>query len=236
MHVLIALALGSTIWGSTMGATPIGSPPIASTPIWGLALSPPIAATAAVPLELAHLRTIGRAEPDETVPAVAYDTTMMEWTRAMSLASVVGFAGAAVLGAIQFADEYGFHDERAETACATGDNVLDDCGGATPWPHLLAVGATAGLGLTTLILSTQVDYEQAARRDGDWRTYEVTRWIGLGMFVVQAAGGFLLANSIRWGWADEQRDFETLQALAGAHLGWGAATMGLEIYNTAILF
>ena len=230
MHAVAVLALGSTLWASSLSGAPLQG-----TPIWGLALRPSASSPAidvvTAPAATSQLRPITGRDV-----APAYDTSLMEWTRAMSLASVVAFAGAGVFGAIQFADEYGFHGTRDETACATGDNVLDDCGAATPWPHLLAVGATAGLGLTTLVLSTQVDYDEAARLDADWRTYEVTRWIGLGMFVVQAAGGFLLANAIRWGWADEQRDFETLQALAGAHLGWGAATLGLEIYNTAILF
>lgn len=216
---------------------------VSSTPIWGFALQPPAVVPSVVPDPRAQVRTSVLVD-DEHVPtldeeqlrAERHNATMMDWTRAMSLSAVGTFAVTAVLGAIQFADEYGFHGSLAQTACATGEHVLDDCGRATPWPHLVAVGATAGLGLTTLVLSTQVDYERAARRDGDWRTYEVTRWIGLGMFAVQAVGGFLLANALRFGWADEQRDFETLQALAGAHLAWGAATIGLEAYNTAILF
>jgi hypothetical protein len=161
---------------------------------------------------------------------------MMEWTRSMSAVTVVVFAATAVLGAIQFGDEYGFHSDQSHTACATGEAVFNRCGEATPWPHVIGVIATAGLGLTTFILSTQVDYELAERHDGDWRTYEVTRWVGLGMFVVQALGGFLLANAVRFGWADEQKDFETFQAFAIAHLALGAATLGVEIFNTAILF
>lgn len=229
MHALAVLALGSTIWGSSLTGAPLPR-----TPIWGFALHPAASSPAIDGATLSATSQVRRIAGRDVAPA--YDATMMEWTRAMSLASVVAFAGAGVFGAIQFADEYGFHGTPGETACATGDNVLDDCGAATPWPHLVAVGTTAGLGLATLVLSTQVDFDEAARIDGDWRIYEVTRWIGLGMFVVQAAGGFLLANAVRWGWADEQRDFETLQALAGAHLGWGAATLGLEVYNTAILF
>ncbi|MDQ3032017.1 MAG: hypothetical protein M3Y87_06345 [Myxococcota bacterium] len=213
-----------------------------STPIWGFSLQPPTAAPSIVPQHAAQVSIaiddeLSRdAELEASAAAAATDTTMMDWTRNMSLASVAAMAVAAGLGLTQFADEYGFHGAQSRTACANGDAVFSDCGDETPWPHVLAVGATAGLGLTTFVLSTQVDYEAAARRDGDWRIYEVTRWVGLGMFVVQAAGGFLLANAVRFGWADEQRDFGTLQALAAGHMAWGVATLGLETYNTAIMF
>lgn len=212
---------------------------LVATPIWGFALRPPTAIPTSLPiLELtAQLRA---AEVDDEVAreraAEAHNLEMMDWTRGFSVASVVAFAAAGVLGFIQLADEYGFHSDPSQTACATGNAVLDYCGEPTPWAHLIAVGATAGLGLTTFAFTTQVDFERAARRDGDWRIYEVTRWVGLAMFIVQGLGGFLIANSIRFGWADEQRDFETLQALAIAHMAWGTATMGLEVYNTAIMF
>ncbi len=81
-----------------------------------------------------------------------------------------------------------------------------------------------------------MDFARAARHDADWRIYEVTRWVGLAMFVVQGLGGFLIANSQRFGWADEQRDFGTLQDLATVHMAFGLATAGLEVYNTAIMF
>lgn len=221
MNSIVALALSTPIWGFSL------QPPMAEAP----AILPAHAAQMSVALdgELAH-----EAELDAS--AESRNATMMDWTRNVSLGTVAVFAVAGTLGFIQFADEYGFHGDPSQTACANGDAVFSDCGEATPWPHLLAVGATAGLGLTTFVLSTQVDYERAARRDADWRTYEVTRWVGLGMFAAQAAGGFLLANATRFGWADEQRDFDTLQALAGAHMAWGTATLGMEVYNTAIMF
>jgi hypothetical protein len=162
--------------------------------------------------------------------------TMMDLARGFQLSATLAMAVTGALGIVQFADEYGLHADYSQTACATGEAVLDYCGGSTPTAHLVSALGTAGLGLTSFILSTQVDYDYASRRDGDWRTYETTRWLGVGMFVVQPLGGFILANSVRFGWADEQGDFDTLQALAGAHAVWGIATLGVETYNTALLF
>jgi hypothetical protein len=220
-----------------------------ATPIWGFALQPPtlLPPTVGAPsfvVEPASLDDAARNDLERGLSADAaterraedHNLHMMAWTRGMSAASIVAFAAAGVLGWVQLADEYGFHDEYSQTACASGGAVLGYCDDATPWPHLIAVGATAGLGLTTFVLSTQVDYERAARRDGDWRIYEITRWVGLGLFVAQGLGGFLLANAIRFGWADPQADFDTMQGFAVAHMALGTATLGLEVYNTAIMF
>lgn len=212
-----------------------------ATPIWGFSLQPPMAVSSIAPAPSAQVRTVVEAPfPRSTtqmdLERVAQQETMMDLTRGFQLAATVAMAVTTGLGLTQFADEYGLHDEYSQTACATGDAVLSDCGGSTPVAHLVSALGTAGLGLTSFILSTQVDYDYASRRDGDWRTYETTRWVGLGMFVVQALGGFLLANSVRFGWADEQGDFDTLQALAGAHAVWGVASLGVETFNTALLF
>ncbi|UJR83269.1 hypothetical protein [Sandaracinus amylolyticus] len=208
-----------------------------TTSVWGLALQPPSMPVALTLAPIAQLEETTELSLDaEALRAEQHDATMREWTRTMSAVTVAVFAVAGTLGALQFHDEYGFHDDYADTACARGDALLDHCGEQTPWAHLIAVGATAGLGLTTFVLSTQVDYDIASRHDEDWRIYEVTRWVGLGMFVVQAIGGFLIANAERFGWADPQDDFDTMQGLAIAHLGLGAATFGLEVFNTLILF
>jgi hypothetical protein len=203
-----------------------------ATPIWGFALDVPRAAP-----DLALPAAQIEAAVEVQGPAAeAHTLTMMDWTRGFTLATMAAFAATAVLGFVQFADEYGFHERYEETACATGQSVMGYCGEATPWPHLLAAGTTAGLGLTTFVLSTQIDYDVAERHDSDWRIYETTRWIGLGMFAAQAALGFLLANAIRFGWADPQGDFETLQALSFAHMGLGVATFGLETFNSILIF
>jgi hypothetical protein len=211
-----------------------------STPIWGFSLQPPMAVSSVSPAPIAQVRTIAEPLPSSAaamdVERIAANESMMDLARGFQLTATVAMAVTGVFGLIQFGDEYGFHGDYSETACASGDPVFDYCGRSTPVPHLVSALGTAGLGLTSFILSTQVDYDLAARHDGDWRTYETTRWIGLGMFLVQAAGGFLLANSVRFGWADEQGDFDTLQALAGAHAVWGIATLGLETFNTALLF
>jgi len=165
-----------------------------------------------------------------------FDHTAMDWTRGLQLGATVALGGAAALGAIQFADEYGFHANRADTACANGGGVFGDCGDAIPWPHAAVVGSASVLGVGALIASTQVDYDRAGREDSDWRIYEVTRWVGLAMFVVQGTLGFIAANAIGFGWADADRDFNTLQGLATAHLVLGVAYVGLETFNTILIF
>ena len=214
-----------------------------ATPIWGFALTPPtVGAPAIVPEQVAQMRTttdegnaIVRLADPRAMPAPAV-TPAMDWTRYLSLVTMAGFAATLTLGAIQFADEYGFNARYTQTACATGDAVLDYCGESTPWAHLTAALGTATLGIATLFASTQVDYDHAERVDRDWRIYEVTRWIGLVTVGIQAIFGFFVANAVRFGWADEQRDFATLQTLAGVHLGWGVLTAGMEAFSTALLF
>jgi hypothetical protein len=214
-----------------------------ATPMWGFSLAPPtLASVDAAPLAsidaatLAQLREVRPLTTESDLAHVAHNNTMMDLTRGFQLAATAAMAVTGVLGFIQFGDEYGFHSRYEDTACATGNSVFDYCGRSTPWVHLTSALTTAGLGLTSFIMSTQVDFDLAGRIDGDWRTYEVTRWVGLGMFVVQALAGFLIANSVRFGWANEQGDFQTLQALAAGHMVWGAATLALETYNTILLF
>jgi hypothetical protein len=210
------------------------------TPIWGFALHPPAALSSIAPEQVAQVRTaeVRVPPPDSTLVArTAHNDTMMDLTRGFQLAANLSMAVTAVFGAIQFGDEYGFHRDYYQTACATGDAVFNDyCGRTTPVAHLAAAGATAGLGATSFLISTQVDFDLAARRDGDWRTYEVTRWVELGMVAIQALGGFFIANAVRFGWANQQADFDVLQGFAIAHMAWGAATLGMETYNTALLF
>jgi hypothetical protein len=211
-----------------------------ATPVWGFTLQPPMALSSIAPRDVAQIRSVS-SEPlprayDVDAETVAHNDTIMDLTRGFQLAATISMAVTAVFGAIQFGDEYGFHGDYSQTACANGNSVFDYCGRTTPIPHITAVGATAGLGLAALVLTTQVNYDLAGRIDGDWRTYEITRWVGLGMMAVQAIGGFLIANSVRFGWADQQGDFDTLQALSIGHMAWGAATLALETYNTALLF
>jgi hypothetical protein len=214
-----------------------------ATPIWGFALQPPaLPAPSLLPAHVAQLESTARADM-QMQPAApgeafreAHVSTMMDWTRATNLAASVAFGVTAVLGLIQFSDEYGFNSSRAETACETGNAVLSRCGRETPWEHALAAGTSASLLVTSFGLSTAVDFDLASQRDGDWRTYEVTRFVVLGMVLAQALGGFLLANSERFGWLDRQGDFEVMQGLALGHLALGAATLGLQVANTILVF
>lgn len=210
-----------------------------ATSIWGFTLQPPASISTITAPQLPQVRAGMPAltlEDEHRAAEVARNNTIMDWTRGMELAGTISLAVTAVFGAIQFGDEYGFHGDYSQTACANGDPVFDYCGRSTPVPHLTAAGVAAATGLTAFILSTQVNFDLAAAIDGDWRTFEVTRWVGLGMTVAQAILGFFVANSIRFGWLNEVNDFDTLQGLAAGHLALGVATLALETYNTILLF
>ncbi|MDQ3032357.1 MAG: hypothetical protein M3Y87_08085 [Myxococcota bacterium] len=174
--------------------------------------------------------------PQPTAEQIGQNYTLMDWTRGLNVATTLALAVTGVLGFIQFGDEYGFNDAYDQTACATNDAVLGYCAEETPWAHAIAAGTSATLLVSSFAVSTQIDFDQAARHDSDWRVYETTRWIALGMGVLQAAGGFFLANSVRWGWLDEQQDFDTMQALAGGHMALGVATLGINAANSLLLF
>lgn len=215
-----------------------------ATPVWGFALQAPVpAAPRLVPVQLAQVEASAalgvdydHGMPQPTASDLARNSALMDWTRGLSVATTLALAATGVLGFIQFGDEYGFNDEYDQTACATNDAVMGYCGDETPWPHAIAAGTSAALLVTTVAVSTQIDFDLAARQDSDWRVYETTRWIALGLAVLQATGGFLLANAERWGWLDQQQDFDTMQVLAGGHLALGVATLGVNAANSILLF
>ena len=215
-----------------------------STPIWGFSLQPPVAAAPDImPEQAAQVRTVVVEEEILSSSADAWaeshNAAMMNWTRAFQVSTTFAFAITGALGFIQFHDEYGFHDEYSETACGMGqlgDPILDYCGEATPWPHLISAGATASALLGTVMLSTAVDFDRAARRDGDWRTFETTRWIALALGVLQAGAGAFLANAERADWLTYENDFDVMQGLAITHMVLGAANVGMNLYNSILLF
>jgi hypothetical protein len=223
-----------------------------ATPVWGFALEAPIlAGPVLLPQQLAQVE-IETPPPELYVPedysglegvpetrlseAERHTVTMMDWTRGLTVATSAAMLVTAVLGAIQFSDEYGFHDEWIDTPCARGDTIFGWCGSETPWAHAIGAVTSAGLLISAFVVSTQIDYEIATRRDGDYRTYQTTRWIALGMGALQALAGFLLANSVRWDWLDERQDFDTLQGLAIGHMLFGLATFGMNTANAILLF
>lgn len=220
-----------------------------ATPVWGFALEAPVlAGPILLPQQLAQVDTSRELHvpedysglegvPEPVLSDAERDTlTMMDWTRGLTVATSVAMAATAVLGAIQFRDEYGFHDEWLETGCARGDTIFGWCGSETPWAHAILAVTSAGLLISSVVVSTQIDFDIAARRDRDYRAYETTRWIALGMGALQALAGFFIANSVRWDWLDEQQDFDTLQGLAIGHMALGLATFGINTANAVLLF
>src|ERR1044072_8339192 len=120
-----------------------------ASPMWHFSLSPP---TLAVPHLVPY--TVAQLAPGAPEPAAISDAELTRQLRqrrdialvhrAFGISTLIAMAATAVLGFIQFGDEYGFHGTRAETACSQGTAVMQDfCGPGTPWPHAVAAGTTA---------------------------------------------------------------------------------------------
>lgn len=215
---------------------------LVATPIWGFALQPPrldqpyaahafgieLAVPSAAPALVAE---VARAQPEDHLWL-----EKMQWSRGIVFSTAAAMAVTLVLGAIQFADEYGFHDSYYDTPCAQGSAVLDRCGEEVPWQHAVAAGVSAGGVIFATLKSFFIDFDDMARVDADWLVYERTRWVVLGMVALQAIAGVLVSNAVRFGWADPVQDFDTLRGLAIGHLALGAATFGVQVANSVLLF
>jgi hypothetical protein len=223
-----------------------------STSIWGFALRPPtlpaILPPPSIALSIAEVSISegSTAALDDEVPprleleaereAMSRTRTSMDWIRGLQIATHAAMATTVTLGTINFADRYGFHDEARETACARGTAVLGYCGSETPVAYLVAAGATGVFGTSMFVVWTQLDLERAVHIDGDWRVFEITRLLARLMNAAGALFGVLISNAPELGWADEQEDFEVLQALGVAHTVWGFATLAVETANTVLVF
>lgn len=217
-----------------------------STPVWGFALQPPMAISSIAPTQIADVRALPYEEPfgRRTVPEPEADDdprfaetrTMMDLIRGFQVATNVGLATTFTLGVIAFSDRYGLNSDVSQTACAQGTTVLGYCEGDTPVANIVSASVTGAFALTSFVLWTQTDTELAMRLDRDWSTYALTRIIARGMNIVGAIWGLLLWSATDIGWANEQQDFDTLQALWIAHTGWQSATLALETVNTALVF
>jgi hypothetical protein len=214
-----------------------------STPIWGFSLQPPVmAAPDVAAAQVAQVEVVeAEVPPDLRVDRwqESHNASMMNWTRAFQISTTIAMAATGALGFIQFHDEYGFHDDYVDTQCglgAQGDPILDYCGEETPWPHLIGAGARGAAVLGSLFVATAGDFDRASRRDADWRVFEVTRWVALGLGVLQGAAGALLANAQRAGWLTYEDDFDLMQGLAITHMALGAANVGMNLANTILIF
>jgi hypothetical protein len=145
--------------------------------------------------------------------------------RAFGIATWASMAVTAVLGWIQFADEYGFHGQQGETACANGDAVFQDFCTGIPWAHAIAGFTTATLYFTTAGLSLAM--ESPIERSPDVDLHATLRWIHLPMMLAVATFGIITANI--------DTDFQTRQALAVTHQGLAVATFGVLTAAAAIV-
>jgi hypothetical protein len=204
-----------------------------ASPLWHVSLPPTLATPHLVPYTVAQLAP-GAPEQSEISDAEVArqlqqrrDIALVH--RVFGISTWIAMATTAVLGFIQFGDEYGFHGTRAETACAHGTAVMQDfCGPGTPWPHAVAAGTTAVLYFTTLGLSFAMpDPLDVNHQQSGWaervRIHDALHWVHLAGIVVQALLGAFIANATSFG-VNYDHDFATLQALSGVHMGVGVLT------------
>lgn len=145
--------------------------------------------------------------------------------RAFGVATWASMAVTAVLGWIQFADEYGFHGNQSETACANGNAVMQDFCVGTPWPHAIAGFTTAALYFTTAGLSLAMG--SPVERSPDVELHATLRWVHLVGMILVAGFGIVTANV--------DADFETRQALAITHQSLAVATFGVLTAAAAVV-
>ena len=157
-------------------------------------------------LDIANMIVLSRA----TMSKILQNITISLGLKAFVLVTTV-------IGAIQFADEYGFHGSANENACAAGTEVMQDFCTGTPWPHAIAGFTTAALYFTTAGLSLAMP--SPLPRSADVELHATLRWIHLAGMLAVATLGIITANV--------DADFPTRQALAITHQGLAVATFGV---------
>lgn len=215
-----------------------------ATPLFGFSLQAPVLASPEL-----HPDVVAQLAPGAPDPAALDDDELARQLRqrqeialvhrVFGVATWVSMAATAVLGFIQFGDEYGFHGARSETACAQGTAILQEFCEGTPWPHAIAGFTTAALYFTTATLSFLMpDPLDLEHQDSAWaervRIHEALRWVHLSGVVIQALLGIFIANHDAFG-LEADGDFDTLQALSVVHMGVGVVTFGALSAAAAIV-
>lgn len=145
--------------------------------------------------------------------------------RALGIATWASMAVTAVLGWIQFADEYGFHGDPSDTACANQTAVFNDFCTGVPWVHAISGFTTAALYFTTAGISLAMPAPLEA--SADLELHKNLRWAHLATMLATVAFGLVTANI--------DADFQTRQALALVHQGLGVTTFGLLTTAAAVV-
>jgi hypothetical protein len=212
-----------------------------ATPIWGFALLPPTPLATYAPAQVAQQQTPPDDEPfvlqsDAEAEAIAHTRMQMDVIRGVEVATNVAMAVAFALATIAFTDRWGFYDSQDQTPCARGTTLLGYCANDVPIANLAAAGTSAALSVTNFLFWWTTDIPLAERIDAEWHAFGVIRILARVMNVIGAIAGILIWDAVEWGWADEQADFHTLQALAIGHMAWGAATLAVETAATVVAF
>lgn len=154
------------------------------------------------------------------------------WHVGFGIATNVANSTTLVLGYLQYSDRYGFGAAQADTPCARGAPLLgtEMCSGAA-WPHAIAAATlTTLVSVTFLIAAFMPDPLDAASGQSTFatvlRAHRALRWVVAALIVAQAIFGAVIGSV--------DSDYETGQALAGAHLATGTLT-GAAMLSQAIL-
>lgn len=189
---------------------------------------PPPAQELPTPAQAAATMQPAPGEADQALIAQQLRTRQDVATihRAFGIATWIAMAATAVLGVISFADNFGFHGNQADTACAHGSAVFQDfCYPNTPWPHAIAGITTTALYATTATLSFFMP--EPLPPGADVELHKTLRWFHLSAMVATLLFGFITANI--------QTDFGTREVLAGVHEGLAVTTFGLLSAAAAVV-
>lgn len=227
---------------------------VLATPLFGLSLTPPAYAAPAIG-PAPSLQIQEAAEPTQEAAEAAQDAgdarlasqlatrrTMADWMTGIGIAAIFSMATTAVLGAIHFHDQYGFHDEYADTPCGQQRAIMQEyCGTGTVVPHAIAAGTTTALYVTAASLGIFMpDPLGASEQPGPYgdriRLHSTLRWVTTTLLIVQSLLGTFVSHA-DWFGLDFRNDFDALHGLAITHMGIGlAALTSLTIQGSVMLF
>lgn len=134
-------------------------------------------------------------------------------------------------GFVQFYNQYGWWASQADNPCVQGTAwpSQNQCSGV-PTGHLTLTVLTSAAFFTTWGLSLALpDPLKVSEGDSRFakrlRAHKALSWVSFAGFITQIALGVVIANSERFG-LDRANDYETLRAIATAHLAVGLVTYG----------
>jgi cytochrome b561 len=143
-------------------------------------------------------------------------------------------------GFVQYYNQYGWFQSQATNPCVQGTAWprQNQCSG-TPTAHLTLSVTTSALFFTTFGLSFAMpDPLGVSEGDGQFarrlRAHKALRWVTFAGFLGQIALGVVAANG-EWFGLDRANNYNTLRAIATAHLSLGFVTWGALTAQGALM-